>query len=123
MKGIRKIWGALAVALMTAGAAQAGQCGYEYCWGAVGTSANGHWGWATGQWSEQDAVNRVQAECGGNCDAIRTFYNTCGAMARASNGGWGFGWAPTRGQAETLSLQYCRNEGPNCRVLVWACSY
>jgi len=107
---------------LASGAAGAGQCGYDYCWGAVGIGADGSWSWSTDNWSEDDAISNVQRECGYNCETIRTFYNTCGAMAQASNGGWGFGWANNRGQAEANAMDYCWAQGPNCQVRVWACS-
>ncbi len=108
--------------LALAGALNAGQCGYERCWGAVGIGPNGAYGWAHSHGSERAAYNAAQSGCRGNCDEIRTFYNTCGAMARASNGGWGWAWANSRQAAENSALGYCRDYGRNCRVVVWACS-
>ncbi|WP_372884142.1 DUF4189 domain-containing protein [Shimia sp.] len=109
-------------ALVLAGALNAGQCGYEQCWGAVGIGPGGAYGWAHSHASEGAAYNAAQRGCRGNCDQIRTFYNTCGAIARASNGGWGWGWASSRQAAENTALGYCREYGANCRVAVWACS-
>lgn len=103
---------------------EAGQCGYEYCWGAVGSGPNGAWGWSAGMWSEDDAMIRVDSECGGSCDIIQTFYNTCGAIARASNGAWGWSTGASRGAAENGALGYCRQYGgQDCSVRAWACSY
>ena len=44
----------LAVALP--GAAMAGSCGYEYCWGAVGIGPGGAWGYSVGNWSDEEAI-------------------------------------------------------------------
>ncbi len=103
--------------------AVAGQCGYDYCWGAVGVGSGGAWGYSYGQFSEADAVNELQRECGGDCDTVRTFYNTCGAMAQGSSGNWGFGWADSQSQAEANAMGYCYENGGGCSIRVWACSY
>ncbi len=100
----------------------AGQCGYEYCWGAVGIGPGGAWGFAHSYSSESAAINSVNSECGGDCNNIRTFYNTCGALAEGSVGNWGFGWGATQTIAENNALNYCYQNGPNCAVRVWACS-
>lgn len=116
---------ALAVMVSMSGGADvavAGQCGYDYCWGAVGMGPGGAWGYSYGQYSESDAINVLQEECGWDCDTVRTFYNTCGALAEGNTGNWGFGWAGTRSQAENNALGYCSDYGGGCDVRVWACS-
>jgi hypothetical protein len=115
---------ALAAAAMVVlgGAAEAGQCGHAQCWGAVGIGPNGAYGYSFDAPSESRAISIAQSGCGGNCTQIKTFYNTCGAMAQGSNGAWGFGWANTRGQAEANAMAYCRQNGPNCGISVWSCS-
>lgn len=102
-------------------AAAAGQCGYINCWGAVGIGPQGAWGFSHSYAYEGDAISRVQGECP-NCNVINTFYNSCGAMAVASNGGYGFAWAGSRYEAERAALGYCRDYGPNCKNVVWSCS-
>lgn len=113
---------ALALVSLIAGPAAAGDCGSSKCWGAVGIGANGAYGFAYGYVYESDAVSVAQNGCAGNCNNIRTFYNTCGAMASGSNQAWGYGWAGTRAQAEANALGFCRENGRNCIVRVWACS-
>lgn len=108
--------------VLAAGAATAGSCGYQYCWGAVGFGPNGAVAYSHGYPSESDAWNRAQYECEGDCTTIQTFYNTCGAIALATNGGWGFGWGGSRALAESNAISYCRENGPGCRTAVWACS-
>lgn len=114
----------LVAATLLAGAASAGECGLDYCWGAVGIGPNGAWGYSHSQYSEADAIAAVQAPdaCEGDCDVVQTFYNTCGALSEGSDGSWGFGYASTRELAEETSLDYCRDYGSGCRVRVWACS-
>ena len=119
-----RIGALVAVALMFAAAspANAGECGYANCWGAVGIGPGGALGFSHSYPSEQQAVDVAQSGCQGNCDNIRTFYNTCGAMASGYNSAWGFGWADTRAQAESNALGFCREHGSNCSIRAWACS-
>jgi hypothetical protein len=122
---MRKVKRLALVGLLASGLAQgaaAGQCGYEYCWGAVGIGPNGAYGWAHSHVSEEAAYNAAQSGCGWNCTNVRTFYNSCGAMAEADNGGWGWAWDRTRELAESAAISYCMDYGYNCRVVVWACS-
>ena len=81
----------VAVCSIAAGAASAGQCGWDYCWGAVGFGPGGAYGYAYSHYSETDAYNAAQDGCGWNCTEVKTFYNTCGAMAVGVNDGWGWG--------------------------------
>lgn len=110
------------LSLITASTAMAGSCGYEYCWGAVGSAANGAYGWAHSYPSEQQAYSAVQQSCKGQCTEIKTFYNTCGAMARSPSGAWGWAWDNTRERAANSAIGYCLQHGNDCRVVVWSCS-
>ncbi len=103
-------------------AVSAGQCGYDYCWGAVGIGDGGAWGYSYGQVSEEAAVEALQGACEWDCDNVHTFYNTCGAMAEGTSGNWGFGYASSRDAAEDTALDYCSDHGGGCAVRVWACS-
>lgn len=102
--------------------ALAGQCGYDYCHGAVAIGPSGEWGYAHSRWSEEDAYNVAQDGCGWGCTTVKTFANTCGAIAVADNGAWGFGTESTRELAESTAVNWCMDVGRNCRVRVWACS-
>ncbi len=101
--------------------AEAGSCGYTRCWGAVGFGPGGAWGYSHSYKSEWRAKRKVRNECS-NCTVIKTFYNTCGAIAAGPNNGWGWGWASTRAAAERTALNYCRQNSRNCFVRAWACS-
>lgn len=115
--------GALSALCLSAGApAQAGQCGYEKCWGAVGFGPGGAWGYVYGKKSRQAATGAVQKNCGGNCTQIKAFYNTCGAIAAGKKNGWGWGHAPTRAKAESIAMGYCKQYDSGCRIRAWACS-
>lgn len=119
---MRKILGiALAMGLLP-GLAQAGQCGYAYCWGAVAVGDYGAWGYAYGQPSDTAAANVAQSGCEGNCNILKTFYNSCAAIAVGNNGGWGWAYEKNRELAESSAMNYCMDYGRNCEVKVWACS-
>ncbi len=101
----------------------AGQCGYQQCWGAVGIGPGGAWGFSHSYPSEQQAYDRVVEECQWNCDVIQTFWDTCGSIASASNGAWGFATRLYRDDAQSAALDQCWQYGGNdCTVTVWACS-
>ena len=115
---------ALAAAALaaTVSAAEAGSCGYQYCWGAVGVGSNGAYGWAHSYSNENDAYWSVNNSCKGNCETIKTFYNTCGAIAQAPNGAWGWGWDSDLEIAKSIAMSYCMDNGYDCSPRVWACS-
>lgn len=112
----------LVAGVVISGAAFAGQYGYAKCWGAVGIGTGGNWAFSHSYSRESGAINRAQNECSGRCDNIKTFYNTCGAMAEGTSNAWGFGWAGTQWQAEQNALGYCQQYGNNCTISVWSCS-
>jgi hypothetical protein len=105
------------------GAPKAGQCGYAQCWGAVGTGPADAFGFSHGYATGPAAWDVAQNGCDRNCDNIRTFFNSCGAIAEASNmKSWGYGVGLTREGAEALALDQCANGPSNCTIRVWACS-
>ncbi|WP_296763542.1 DUF4189 domain-containing protein [Sediminimonas sp.] len=116
------IAGAALTLILGAAQAQAGQCGYKYCWGAVGFGPGGAWGYAHGQRSAQQAHDVAQNGCGWACTEMRTFYNACAAIAVADNGAWGWATEKNRELAESSAMNYCMDNGFNCRVRVWSCS-
>jgi len=106
-----------------AGPVAAGQCGYQYCWGAVGFGPGGAYGWAHSYASENEAYNAVQGSCGWDCTQVKTFYNSCGAIAAGANNGWGWGYAGSRAQAEGIAMDYCDQYDYGCSIRAWACSF
>ncbi|MCG6904502.1 MAG: DUF4189 domain-containing protein [Rhodobacter sp.] len=100
----------------------AGRCGFEFCWGAVGIGPGGEWSWSTGYSEETAAVAKIRNTCPG-CTEIEAFYNGCGAIARAGNGPWGFGWGETPRRAEHSAVTFCTSYGARCEAVVWSCSY
>ena len=122
MKFAARMLSVMTVSLGIAGAATAGSCGYEYCWGAVAVGPNGAYGFAHSWGSEQQALDTANAGCEWDCTIARTFYNSCAAIAVADNGGWGWAYESSRELAESSAMNYCMDNGYNCRVRVWSCS-
>lgn len=112
----------LGAVIFTATPARAQSCGYAQCWGAVAIGPGSAYGFSHGYGSERDAINVAQQGCQYDCNVVRTFYNTCAAIAVADNGGWGWGWHAQRELAESTAMNYCMDQGRNCRVRVWSCS-
>ena len=113
----------LTVFALTTNPVAAGQCGYDYCWGAVAIGQAGQTGWSYGQASESAANGVAQDGCGWNCTVVRTFYNACAAIAVADNGAWGWAYEKNRELAESSAMNYCMDNGYNCTVKVWSCSH
>ncbi|GAA6209379.1 hypothetical protein NBRC116601_26720 [Cognatishimia sp. WU-CL00825] len=102
--------------------ALAGTCGYKDCWGGVGFGADGKVGAAYGQWSEQEAFKAVQRACDWGCVQVRTFKNTCAAMAKGQDGKWSWAYSKSRSKAEATAIKICDAKTYDCNVVVWACS-
>lgn len=102
--------------------ADAGQCGYEFCWGAVSVGPLGATGRATGVRTAPDAANAAREVCGASCGVVEVFVNSCAAIAEGRNGAWAFGWGDSRSIAEAQALEACEKDEASCGVRVWACS-
>lgn len=100
----------------------AGQCGYEKCWGGVGFDANGAVGWSYGKWSEEEAYNTVQKVCEWECTEVRTFFDSCAAVASGAQGSWSWAYELTREKAEERAIALCDETSYDCRIVVWSCS-
>lgn len=95
-------------------------------YGAIAYSpASGAVGWSYDHPSRRRAERVAMGNCQSYADDCRIatfFFNACGAVARASNGGWGADWGNDRREAEDNALAACYNHGDNCRVVRWACT-
>ena len=112
---------AMAALLFGAGPALAGDCGYDYCWGALAIGPDGATGRASSMRTAPWAHDRAADLCGGDC-AVEMFYNSCAAIARDRTGAWAFGWDPVRDRAFEKAMAGCEADGGTCRVATWACS-
>ena len=92
------------------------------CYGAVGVGPRGAWGNAYNYPSSRSAIRAVQRNCKGNCTTIKSFYNTCGAIAQGDNGGWGWAWHGNQNEARSQAIAYCVPNDRNCRIRSWACT-
>lgn len=91
--------------------------------GALAVSENEGYGFSFNYPNESEARARAQKECGGACQVVVVFQNTCSAFAgdRASLI-YGWAYAPTKEQAQTMSMGFCQKEGgTRCEVRVSAC--
>lgn len=101
----------------------AGQCGYDYCWGALSVGDAGAAGRATGWRTAPGAVEAAMRACGEGCEGPEVFVNSCAAFAEDSTGARSFGWTEAgRDAAEARALAACRLQGKGCRIRIWACS-
>jgi hypothetical protein len=89
-------------------------------WGAIAyNSTTGAYGFAVDRTSKRSAEAEAFRQCGGDCDVIRTFRNTCGAIADSERH---FAWdtGASREIAEMKARKKCGSDA--CRILVWACT-
>ena len=87
-------------------------------WGAVAyDSKTGTYGYAVDAKTKRDAESEAFRQCG-DCDVIRAFRDSCGAVAEMTGK---FAWetGASREIAETKALKKC---GEACAVKVWACT-
>jgi Domain of unknown function (DUF4189) len=93
--------------------------GNRQLWGAIAyNSKTGAYGFTVDQKTKRDAESGAFAQCGSNCDLIKTFRDACGVVA---TGGKKVTWetGASREIAETKALNKC---GDGCAVKVWACT-
>lgn len=93
-------------------------CTVGDCWGAVAFGPNGAWAYSVNEPSREAASQSALGQCGGKCERVLTFHNSCGAYA-AGDDGYGWGNAQSREAAEERALQEC---GAGCTIRVWGCT-
>ncbi len=89
------------------------------------TGANGYsYNYTSRSVAQGRALNACEARSGrGDCRVVIWFRNACGAVAVASNGAYGSGWATRLDVAESYAVNSCRQYGNNsCRVTRWVCT-
>jgi Domain of unknown function (DUF4189) len=111
---------ALIGCVVAAGATGARVVKKQQLWGAVAyNSKTGAYGYAVDVKSKRDAEAGAFRQCGNDCDTIRTFRNTCGAIAvKPRHTYWDTG--ASREIVETKVLKKCGDA--QCKVVVWACT-
>lgn len=98
-------------------------------WGAIATASNGASGTVTGKLKKSDAVNAAMDQCkatgASGCSINFTYKNQCVAASIATSGfgGTQFSTAADLKEADSRSLQDCKNRGgKGCEVIYHACT-
>ena len=98
--------------------ASAARRGNRQLWGAIAySSSSGAYGYAVDRKTRREAESEAYRQCG-DCDVIKTFRDSCGAIAEKPGK---FAWqtGASREIVERKALQKCAGE---CRIAVWACT-
>ena len=98
--------------------ADAARYGKKQLWGAIAySSSSGAYGYAVDRKTRREAESEAYRQCG-DCDVIKTFRDSCGAIAEKPGK---FAWqtGASREIVERKALQKCAGE---CRIAVWACT-
>jgi hypothetical protein len=102
-----------------------GSTAYAFGALAVDTYRGPKYGYSYNYPDATGARARALKECGNDCTVVLTYENTCAAFAADQsrpNGATGWAWAPTKEQAQSSALDYCKKYGGTwCLVRVWAC--
>jgi len=99
--------------------AAAARAGKRQLWGSIAYSTKtGAYGYAIDRKTKRDAETEAFRICGTNCDLLRTFRDSCGAIAARPNRVASDAGA-SREIAQAKALRKC---GDNCKIAVWACT-
>jgi hypothetical protein len=93
--------------------------GKRQLWGSIAyNSKSGAFGYAVDLKTKRDAETEAFRQCG-DCDVIKTFRDSCGAIAEKPKK---FVWetGASREIAERKALSKCG--GAECKIAVWACT-
>ena len=113
------IAGALLVFSVLAAEASGARVGKRQLFGSIAyNSKSGAFGYAVDVKTRRQAETEAFRQCG-DCDVIKTFRDSCGAIAEKPKK---FVWetGASREIAERKALQKCG--GAECKIAVWACT-
>jgi hypothetical protein len=83
----------------------------------------GAFGWSVGFSNRRGAEREAMANCDArDCRKALYFVNSCGALARGEDGGWGSSWGESPRQARRKALDICERNSYACEVIVTKCS-
>lgn len=89
-------------------------------WGAIAySSKTGAYGYAVDKKAKRDAEAEAFRQCGADCNVIKSFRNSCGAVAERDRR-FSFSLGATRQIAEQKALEKCASGA--CKIAVWACT-
>lgn len=97
----------------------AARTGKKPLWGAIAySSETGLYGYAVDMKSKRQAEAEAFRQCGSDCDLVRTFRDSCGAIAENPRR---FAWE-TGASREITEMKALKKCGSGCKVAVWACT-
>ncbi len=93
-------------------------------WGAIAyDKSTGRSAYAINHYTSHRARDAALHRCGHHCRVVKTFVNTCAALARGSHGAYAVTATHNRYNARRYARRRChRNSGHSCRVVVSACN-
>jgi uncharacterized protein DUF4189 len=118
---VTKIAAALGLAAVLAHPAIAARTTSKGPWGAIAyNSTSGAYGFAVDQASRRAAETEAFRQCGADCDVVKSFRNSCAAIAEA---GRHYAWetGASREIAEMKARKKCGGADA-CKISVWACT-
>ncbi len=91
-------------------------------WGAMAISlSTGHTSYAIDYGTAASAERAAVNACGvSDCKAVVNFANGCGAVAQAPDLSWGWGYGPSRAEAQYQAIAGAPGYG--AQILAWACT-
>ena len=98
---------------------------HAHKFGAIAYSdSTGDWGSSYNYDSREEAIEEALRRCGrSDCVYKVWFRNSCGVIAKASNGalGWSYG-SKSLLEAKFWALEECAKRGEGCKILCWSCT-
>lgn len=94
-------------------------------YGAIAYSqSTGNWGSSYNFGSSESAIREAEQRCGQpDCVWKVWFQNSCGALAKASNGALGWSYCYDSLEcAKARALAECEKRGDDCNILCWSCT-
>ena len=105
------------------GPGHATNCGYDYCWGAIGAGTGGIAARASGFRTAPGATAWAKQQCFGNCTMLEPFYNGCAAIAEDFEGRMFVAFADELEPTIKAAMADCEVDTRRvCRLRVSACS-
>ena len=108
------------VGVLSPVAAQA--CTYGYCWGAVGFGPDGVAGHSVMQSTAPGTEKLAQEACGGKCNTMEVFNDSCAAIAVTRTGTSVLGFGQTKAEAIGQIEETCSSTDQSCVIRDTACS-
>jgi hypothetical protein len=83
-------------------------------------------GWSYDFANQRDAEQKAMSGCSeksANCKIVYDFWNSCAALAAATDGSYAIEGGDNEAGAQSRALAACKqNGGQGCEIMVWSCS-